>query len=80
MMLFPLQHLKFVKELYSFVDQKCKENCNDEAKKFESILSDPNEKIGYLINERILAAPQVALPNFESLWWVASRAFFQLLK
>ncbi|ESN96638.1 hypothetical protein HELRODRAFT_163725 [Helobdella robusta] len=58
-----------VKNLKLFLQERCKESSSANVyEEFVSILNSKQEQIGFIINERILASSQLAVPNFESLW------------
>lgn len=64
-----VQNLDSVKELKTFLLGKCSEYAAKQREKWQQLLSDESNHVGFLLNERFINIPaQIAEPTFRSLW------------
>ena len=70
--IYPSQEMESVKQLTSMLVDRCREfSTIDIQDEFMSLLQDESIQLGFLLNERFInLPPQLALPSFESLWYV----------
>ena len=63
-----LQDLSCVKQMKGMLLEKCQKCSKEQFEKFNKLLSDPDQHVGYLVSERFLnLPPNMALPLYESL-------------